>query len=189
MQGAADKLINGPCSLPTACAIMHRSKSKLFERHGTDSEEAAAEEGYRRVDASITWTTTRAKRAPRCSTAHVRRERTRTLARSPMRCKAQEWLLVILRIILLGTALQGSVTVLSLSLGLKKRYFALGPLHGKKPFGPAESMVLFCTAEPFLFVHLACLLEAIFSLSSCTWLSCGPFCGAPDVLNAGTCCS
>eukprot|EP00439_Symbiodinium_sp_Y106_P033460 s3646_g4.t1 len=76
-----------------------RSKSKLFERHGTDSEEAAAEEGYRRVDASITWTTTRAKR---------------------------EWLLVILRIILLGTALQGSVTVLSLSLGLKKRYFALG---------------------------------------------------------------
>lgn len=79
--------------------VRARSKSKLFERHGTDSEEAAAEEGYRRVDASITWTTTRAKR---------------------------EWLLVILRIILLGTALQGSVTVLSLSLGLKKRYFALG---------------------------------------------------------------
>ena len=32
----------------------------------------------------------------------------------------------MLRIMLLGTALQGSVTVLSLSLGLKKRYFALG---------------------------------------------------------------
>ena len=151
-----------------------------------------------KVRAVALWTQTLLTRPRRSGTGtamlliqqvHVRRERTRTLARSPMRCKAQEWLLVILRIILLGTALQGSVTVLSLSLGLKKRYFALGPLHGKKPFGPAESMVLFCTAEPFLFVHLACLLEAIFSLSSCTWLSCGPFCGAPDVLNAGTCCS
>ena len=35
----------------------------------------------------------------------------------------------MLRIMLLGTALQGSVTVLSLSLGLKKRYFALGCWH------------------------------------------------------------
>ncbi|CAE7255961.1 mcfS [Symbiodinium pilosum] len=79
-------------------ARVSRSKSHLFER-SLDPKQKAAEEGYRRVDASITWTTTRAKR---------------------------EWLLVMLRIMLLGTALQGSVTVLSLSLGLKKRYFALG---------------------------------------------------------------
>ena len=128
VQGAADKRA---ISRPTSCAIVHRSKSKLFERHGTDSEEAAAEEGYRRVDASITWTTTRAKRAPRCGTAHALRGRTRTLAGSPLCCKAQEWLLVILRIILLGTALQGSVTVLSLSLGLKKKILRSGLLAWK----------------------------------------------------------
>lgn len=38
----------------------------------------------------------------------------------------EEWLWVMIRIMMLGTALQGSVTVLSYSMGLLKQYFALG---------------------------------------------------------------
>jgi len=77
----------------------HLSVLDLFSSDRTDPMAFAAETGYKRVDAAIAWTTSRAQR---------------------------EWLWVMIRIMMLGTALQGSVTVLSYSMGLLKQYFALG---------------------------------------------------------------
>lgn len=86
------------------CVHQRRSNSHLavldiFAGDNLDPAVVAAETGYRRVDAAIRWTTSRAQR---------------------------EWLWVMLRIMLLGTALQGSVTVLSYSMGLLRQYFAIG---------------------------------------------------------------
>lgn len=77
----------------------HLAVLDMFAAERTDPMAIAAEAGYRKVDATIAWTTSRAQR---------------------------EWMWVIIRIMLLGTALQGSVTVLSISMGLLREYFALG---------------------------------------------------------------
>lgn len=86
------------------CVHSRRTKSHLavldmFAAERADPMAIAAETGYRKVDATIAWTTSRAQR---------------------------EWMWVIIRIMLLGIALQGSVTVLSYSMGLLRGYFALG---------------------------------------------------------------
>ncbi|CAJ1382753.1 unnamed protein product, partial [Effrenium voratum] len=88
------------CVHKRSSSVTNNMVRDIFAAEGGEHPRAlAAEVGYRRVDAAIRWTTSRAQR---------------------------EWLWVMVRITLLGTALQGSVTILSYSMGLLRTYFALG---------------------------------------------------------------
>lgn len=131
----------------------HLAVLDMFAAERTDPMAIAAETGYRKVDATIAWTTSRAQR---------------------------EWMWVIIRIMLLGTALQGSVTVLSFSMGLLRRYFALGYILAFFLYMLLMWAILRRTGclqrKHLLVLGLLPLVTGIFLVGIVDWL-------APDVHN------